>query len=324
MTMYDYILEEKKVLLNILDNFKNIDIHSKKNILIIATGSSKNAALSTKYFIQNVLDCSVSIVEPFNYINYSKMNNNIDLVILITQSGKSASILDAYEYVRKVSNVEILTITSNKNCKLANESDYFLDLNIREEKVGFVTKGFSATILNLYLLAIENSKINKTKYRKELRSIINEIPSAIELANKVCCENSEIFKLCDRFICIAYGDLYGIAKEFETKFTETVRVPSSGYELEQYMHGPYLEASKNYVLMFLNIDDKNIKRSKMLQCYMSNYVKKTFDFKHSTQFISLYMASIVQVLSYRISELKLIDLEKRIFDDFDKVLKSKV
>jgi glucoselysine-6-phosphate deglycase len=30
----------------------------------------------------------------------------------------------------------------------------------------------------------------------------------------------------------------GVAKEFETKFTETVRVPSSGFELEAYMHGP--------------------------------------------------------------------------------------
>lgn len=324
MTMYDYILEEKNVLLNILNNFKNIDIHDRKNILIIATGSSKNAALSTKYFMQDILDCKIDIVEPFNYIHYSKIDKNVDLVILITQSGKSASILEAYEYVRKTSSVEILTLTANGNCKLSKESNYFLDLNIGEENVGFVTKGFSATILNLYLLAIENSKIDKIEYKKELYNIINEIPYAIELADKICDENSEILKLCNRFICIAYGDLYGIAKEFETKFIETVRVPSTGYELEQYMHGPYLEANKNHILIFLNIEDENIKRSKMLQRYMENYVNKTFDFKHCTKFSSLYIASIIQVLSYRVSKLKLIDLEKRIFDDFDEVLKSKI
>ena len=50
MTMYDYILEEKNVLSKILEEFKNIDIRNKKNILIIATGSSKNAAYFRCYY----------------------------------------------------------------------------------------------------------------------------------------------------------------------------------------------------------------------------------------------------------------------------------
>jgi glucoselysine-6-phosphate deglycase len=41
-----------------------------------------------------------------------------------------------------------------------------------------------------------------------------------------------------------------VAKEFETKFTE-VRVPSSGFELEAYMHGPYLEANARHVMLFI-------------------------------------------------------------------------
>ena len=106
MTMYDYILEEKNVLSKILEEFKNIDIRNKKNILIIATGSSKNAALATKYFMQNTLDAIITIVEPFNYVHYSKIDKKIDLVILITQSGKSASIVEAYEYIKANTNVE--------------------------------------------------------------------------------------------------------------------------------------------------------------------------------------------------------------------------
>lgn len=325
MTMYDYILQEKTVLLNILREFKNIDIQNKKNILIIATGSSKNAALATKYFMQNILDCIITIVEPFNYIHYSKIDKKIDLVILITQSGKSASILEAYEYIRNNTNLAILTITGNKNCKLSVESDYFLDLNIGEEKVGFVTKGFSATVLNLYLLAIENSnKVDKLSYKIELMEVINDLSNAIEITDFLCDKEKEKLKVCNRFSCIAYGDLYGICKEFETKFTETVRVPSVGYELEQYMHGPYLEANENHILIFLNIKDQNIKRSKMLQEYMEKYVMKTISFEKDTLFISLYMATIIQVLSYKISQLKAIDLEKRIFGDFDRVLKSKI
>ncbi|WP_288892951.1 SIS domain-containing protein [uncultured Sneathia sp.] len=325
MTMYDYILEEKNVLSKILEEFKNIDIRNKKNILIIATGSSKNAALATKYFMQNTLDAIITIVEPFNYVHYSKIDKKIDLVILITQSGKSASIVEAYEYIKANTNVEILTITSNNNCKLAKESEYFLNLNMGEETVGFVTKGFSSTVLNLYLLAIENSNnVDKIAYKKELSDIINDLPNAIQIANSLCDKEKEKLKKCSRFSCIAYGDLYGISKEFETKFTETVRVPSIGYELEQYMHGPYLEANKNHILLFLSIKDSNETRSKMLKEYMEKYVMKTFSFEKNTVFVSIYMATIIQVLSYRISQLKSIDLGKRIFDDFDRVLKSKI
>lgn len=34
----------------------------------------------------------------------------------------------------------------------------------------------------------------------------------------------------------------------ETKFSETIRVPSQGLDLEAFMHGPYLEMNDTYRL----------------------------------------------------------------------------
>ena len=44
-----------------------------------------------------------------------------------------------------------------------------------------------------------------------------------------------------------------MAKEFETKFTETVRLPSQGFEVEAYMYVPYLEADTTHLLFLLKI-----------------------------------------------------------------------
>lgn len=168
-TMLTNILEEEKLLGNIIFNFetKNYNIIKElvkiklKNVLILATGSSINAALITKYFISNILNTNIEIEEPFNYYNYEKINENIDLVIAISQSGKSASTISALKYVKKCKDILSIAITSNNMSKIAKESNMTLDLGIGIEQVGFVTKGFSATVLNLFLLAIILAKEKK-------------------------------------------------------------------------------------------------------------------------------------------------------------------
>lgn len=84
-----------------------------------------------------------------------------------------------------------------------------------------------------------------------------------------------MFRLTQRFITIGYGPNWGTAKEAETKLTETIRVPSQGFELEAYMHGPYLEADASHLLFFIEGDNENKERSQKLRRYMSQYVGET-------------------------------------------------
>lgn len=51
--------------------------------------------------------------------------------------------------------------------------------------------------------------------------------------------------------------------------TETIRVPSQGFELEAYMHGPYLEADASHLLFFIEGESVNKERSQKLQRYES-------------------------------------------------------
>lgn len=351
-TMLSNIYEEKEVLLKILKEFKErnykvineLEMKNIKRVLILATGSSMNAAQTTKYFLEDILEWFIEIKEPFNFYNYEKIDNDLDLVVAITQSGKSSSTVEALKYIKENSQIKTLTITSDSESPVIEYSDLILNLNFGIEKVGFVTKGFSATLLNIFLLGIflgESKKnISKEKfecYLKELEKIINYIPKVIEISENYFEKNKDILKTTDRFIAIGYGGALGVAKEFETKFTETVRCPSQGFELEAYMHGPYLEANQKHILFYLENNGKLKNRMKNLKEYMDSYVKKSIliglnngDINISLKeninehLVLLLLVVPIQLMSYKIATFKGIDLGIRIFNDFDRVLRSKI
>lgn len=328
-TMLTYINEEQDILNNIIINFNNIDITKYQSIGIIATGSSINAAQSCIYFLQDILNKKIDIYEAYSFSNFTNRIDH-DLYILISQSGESKSVIDVLYYLKQKSNSKILTISNNKKSQLAIKSDMFLDINAGEEKVGFVTKGFSATLLNLILLGIYNSK--KYEYIEKFKCILNKLNMLTEEVDKYIFNNKKIFENTNRYMAVSYNNLFGIAKEFETKFTETVRCPSTGYELEAFMHGPYLECNEKTLIFFLNSNDIHYERAKNLEIYLKKYVYETIDLKifiddfekYSNIELTIFYALIIQLMSFRVAEIKNINLSEKIFVDFDEKLGSKV
>lgn len=356
-TMMTYINEEPLVFNTVLSQYQTklksfIEFsqnHKIKRCLILATGSSYNAALCAKYCLENKANILVEIKEPFNFNYYENLDTQIDLVIAISQSGKSASTIDALDKIKAV-NIPIFVLTANTQSPICNKTDYLLDINCGIETVGFVTKGFSMTVLNLHLMALiigrQNNVLTHEQYDKcieQLSQIGQMIPRIIEQSLAFFNQHRATLVNYNRFVAIGYGALFGVTKEFETKFTETVRLPSTGYELEAYMHGPYLEANKQHCLFFIEDsyhDNGQYDRSLSLKNYISSYVGETFtiaisnslslnnnlniNIKVDHHFTPLLTVIPLQILAYHVAEAKNIDLRIRIFDDFDKVLKSKI
>ncbi|EOH98409.1 phosphosugar-binding protein [Enterococcus moraviensis ATCC BAA-383] len=347
-TMLDYINEEQEALENILHCFDvtKIDVKHVKHCLILATGSSYNACLSAKYYLEQTAPVYIEIEEPFNFLHYGKVDSKIDLIIAVSQSGKSASTIQAVEKMRQTKDIKTIALTSDMKSPITKVVDEVLDLNMGIETVGFVTKGYSATVLNLMLLglsmAYQNKEIGTETLQNELLELnnaIEQIKSVIKKTSDFWVENQVDLTTGSRFIAIGYGPNVGTAKEFETKFTETVRLPSQGFELEAYMHGPYLEADRTHSLFFLENDNVLNKRSQALKNYLEEYIAagytittraksepKTLSLSIETpeKISPLLLVIPFQYLAYQIATAKGIDLSERIFDDFDQVLKSKI
>ncbi len=350
-TMLTYIQEEPKILTSILRHFDyqalNKVLPKKINkVLILATGSSFNAALAARYYLEKCADIHVDIEEPFNFEHFGRLDKENDLIFLISQSGKSASILHVMEKIKNINATKIV-ITNSSQSLLNDKADYTIKLNVGEENVGYVTKGFSGTLLNMFLIgctvALHKNKIDINEYYEkvhELEHAISHIPDIINGASTFFSKNQEVFTGFSRFSCIAYGSNIGISKEFETKFTETVRLPSFGYELEAYMHGPYLEVSKNHALLFIVDENLVSRRSLRLRDYMNQHAGativlgnkkwgKTTEFSINTQevdelFLPLLYVVPIQVWSYMTATINGNDLITDPFPDFDRKLKSKL
>ncbi|PLK99888.1 glucosamine--fructose-6-phosphate aminotransferase, partial [Klebsiella pneumoniae] len=181
------------------------------------------------------------------------------------------------------------------------------------------------------------SEVEEQHYLAELQRLVAAIPEVIVRTSRFIDRHSETLRSGERFVATGYGALVGVAKEFETKFTETVRVPSSGFELEAYMHGPYLEANARHVMLF--IEDTPDARTRALRDYLAPSIGRAFTLtlgdEEDAQTLALncpcehHLAPLllivpVQMLAWHTAGLKGIDLAKRIFDDFDRVLKSKI
>lgn len=351
----DYVALEPEYYQNILDNYQtlftqHIDLSKIKqlnSIVIFATGSSSNAAYGARSLMSKILKVPVYIEDPSiaaNYLHYSDPNT---LYFAISQGGESYSTIHLVEEFIK-SNQTIYTLTSNPNSPLYKVSNHVLSMGIPIEEMPYVSAGYSVTILDLILISLviaqKNGNLNEQQfnsYLDQLQKVTHLLPKVIEQSQMWVNQYQNQFYHAKRVIFIGYGATYGVAREGETKFTETVRNTAFGKELEEYMHGPYLGLHEDDHIVFLEPHGQLAQRANLLKVFLDKYVKNvsTIYANNSNNlkeedlclnvdidelYASLFMTVPVHLLSYQVSRLKGHNLEKSTYPEFDEITSSKI
>lgn len=355
-TMLDYINQQQQVLENIMIN-RNTNLHNftgivekaqPKRWLVLATGSSYNSVLCAKMYIEKVSKVSIELREPYNFYEYESIPEDIDLIIAVSQRGTSTSTIDAVKKVNKESKVPLVILTSIMDSPIAKLCDNVVDMGCGIETVGYSTKGVTATILTLMIMGIETTRSKdllienriEGEYTK-LTKMVSQIPNIIKKTIQFYHTNKDRLDASKRISPLGYGPNVGTVREAETKFTETVRVPTQGLEIEAYMHGPIFELQKNSTLFFTEVVDANpYERSRKLEMFVRRHCENIFTI--TTNKISnneselslgidvdellspLLLVIPYQLFSYLISEAKGIDLSIPVYTDFKEVMQSKV
>ncbi|MCS2156935.1 SIS domain-containing protein [Scandinavium sp. H11S7] len=346
-TMMTYIHEEHATLSQILNNYPASipAIEDENEWLLLATGSSVNAAVSAKYYIESLSNVRVTIAEPFHYQHFEKHNPAIRTVVAVSQSGESTSTLHALAALKKHYPVKTVGVTSKPQSELAKTADTFVLLDIGEERVGYVTKGYVATILTLMLMGLRHAHavgaIDDARELQELatlREAVNAIPAIIDTTESFFTRWQDSLIASPRFTSIGYGPAVGVCMEMATKFTETVRVPSQGIEMEVFMHGPYFEINPQHRLFFLDVPSVARERLNLLRQYEQRHTQYVYtvtpgssDDPHTLALnvnvpetvLPLLMIIPFQILAHHIAEGKGNNLPQRIFTDFGIAVKSK-
>ena len=216
------------------------------SVLILARGTSDNAAHFLKYLIETQLGLPVGLTSPSSVtIYHSQLHFSNTLLIAISQSGQS---IDLVEYARsaKASGAKLISITNDSDSPLAQIADHHISLLAEREVAVAATKSYAAQLFASLLLVEAwgktfNDKQSIIDESKKLLSANTSIMHAVEL-----CQRSQ------EIVILGRGFSYPNAREMALKIQETSKVSVQGLSIADYMHGPISALTKKtQVFIFL-------------------------------------------------------------------------
>ncbi len=148
-----------------------------ESILMLACGTSYNAALVGRYIIEELLRVPVR-VELASEFNYWGQPLAKTLTIAITQSGETADTLKVMKKLREVGCpvVAITNVEGSTASRIANQTIY---TKAGPEISVAATKTFVAQLMVLYWLAISHSKADARRLAS-LRMGLRQLPSKVQ------------------------------------------------------------------------------------------------------------------------------------------------
>ncbi|QQO08483.1 SIS domain-containing protein [Breznakiella homolactica] len=245
-TMTDYITEQPRVLRSILGDRKENTLRfteewkrgSPDRLYLVASGTSNNAAAMAVPFMEELLGTEVRVAPP---TLLPRVYGNSPFALFVSQGGNSNNTISAIEQWK---GIHSLALTGQKECRI-NEIHPHVSIGCGPETAGPKTKGYTATVMTLYLLALETALALGRISGEEYRSYIGVLETAVENmeGNIRRCEtwlseNLESLKKIEKCFVVARTTAFPVAQEGALKILETMLVPAAAYEFEEYLHGP--------------------------------------------------------------------------------------
>ena len=257
------VLDEALSIPTIIEDFSNVDKNPYENIaklinqkkikyvVTIARGTSDCAALYSSYIFAKYLGLPTYSMPPsIITLEQSKFDFSEALVIVISQSGKSADLVEC-ERKSRLMGANTIIITNNVNSPIINEANYFINMYAGEEKSVAATKTFTQTLLVLIkLVFICLGKKNINEDIKKLSEIIVNDPS-----NEW---NTDIIdKSISTGFIIGRGVGFALSNEISLKFKELCQEMIEPFSSAEVMHGPKSLIQNSFKLFLLGMNDKS-------------------------------------------------------------------
>lgn len=214
-------------------------------IILVARGSSDNAALFGRYLLEITTFIPVSLSAPsvFTLYNASLKLDNA-LVIGVSQSGEGTDINTVLEK-SKAAGAFTIGITNEPDSSMTKIVDETLLIHAGREKSVAATKTYTGQMLQFYMLSSVLSDV-KIEYEQipsfcaeslQLRSTVEEIVAR--------------YAFMENCVVVGRGLNYGNAYELALKLMETCYVVAERFSSADFFHGPLAIIERRFpVIMF--------------------------------------------------------------------------
>ncbi len=227
-----------------------------KRITIIACGTSYNAGLVAKYWLEAIalIPCSVEIASEYRYRD--PVVDNQTLFVTLSQSGETADTLACLRLAKTLPYVGSLAICNVAESSLVRESDAAI-LTYAGPEIGVAsTKAFLTQLSTLLTLSLYKAQLDQLASP----SIIDvlHLPNLIEqllsfdgtiqkLAKKLVHKHSVLY--------LGRNTEYPIALEGALKLKELSYIHAEAYPAGELKHGPLALVDEQMPVIFLAADN---------------------------------------------------------------------
>jgi len=214
-------------------------------IILVARGSSDNAALFGRYLFEMTTGIPVSLSAPSVITLYdAKLRLNRAVVIGVSQSGEGDDINQVLDSA-KANGAFTLAITNESESSMAKIADETLLIHAGRERSVAATKTYTGQMLHFYLLAsaIGDKRLEYSRI-PELAKQSLEAQDAI----KECVQRYVFMENC---VVVGRGLNYGNSYELALKLMETCYIVAERFSSADFFHGPLAVVERRFpVILF--------------------------------------------------------------------------
>ncbi|WP_179393897.1 SIS domain-containing protein [Lacticaseibacillus absianus] len=288
LTMMDHIEDTGRVLQRAYDErtdygkdfVKLLTEGDYKKIYFTGSGTSYNAMRVVRNTFVELLHVEGIAIEP-TVFTYSESINPSSifrpdqiLVIGLSQHGDSLSTCEALQRAAD-EGYSTVGVSEQLGSPIERIANHYLHLVCEEEQIGPETRGYTETLFQFYILALEVAKakglIGREKYKRldadAKQALTNYATIVAESKAWYAANADELIKMQKSSIA-GYGYNFPTAQEGRLKFFETFGRPSTAYEMEEQLHGP-LRAydADNYIFLIGGNAGPEFNRMKDIAAY---------------------------------------------------------
>jgi glutamine---fructose-6-phosphate transaminase (isomerizing) len=240
-----------------------------RQVQIVACGSSYNAGLVAKYWIEDIakISCSVEIASEYRYRRPILLD--CTLFITLSQSGETADTLEALKAAKKINKtVKSLCITNSPESSLTRISDLTFLTHAGPEIGVASTKAFSTQLVALALLICSLGKIKNTINAAQEKEIVDGLRKLPGLINQALLQEDQIKQLSITFknknsaLFLGRGTMHAIAMEGALKLKEISYIHAEAYPAGELKHGPIALIDKNMPVIAIAPNDDLLEKLK--------------------------------------------------------------
>ena len=240
-----------------------------KQVQIVACGTSYNAGLVAKYWLEDIakIQCNVEVASEYRYRHPILLNDT--LFVTLSQSGETADTIQALKTAKKInSRISTLCITNSAESSLTRLSDLIFQTHAGPEIGVASTKAFTTQLVSLALLTCSIGKINQTINKKQERGIVDGLKRLPGLINEALLQETQIKMLAIRFktknsvLFLGRGTMHAIAMEGALKLKEISYIHAEAYPAGELKHGPIALIDKDMPVIAIAPNDKLLEKLK--------------------------------------------------------------